>query len=741
MNMAWYKTGSVSVTTGQTSVTATGTKFATNARVGDGFRAPDGEWYEVTNIASETVLGIYPAYQGVTVSNSTDYMIAPLQGYNKDSADRLRAITDSIRDFSEDVAAAAASAAAALVSENAAEVSETNAKASELAAKASELSADVSADAADVSEANAAASATAADVSADAALVSENNAKTSETNSKTSETNSKASEDAAAASATAANASKVAAKASEDAAKVSETNALASQNSAAADATIATTKANIATSAATSADADADRAEVARDDAIAAAATVTGNLMDMGPVDFSSGVYPTKPAVSSFWKVTVGGSATDAGVTIEYGVGDTLVFSKPMENFYKIDNTESVSSVAGKTGVVTLVKADVGLDNVDNTSDASKPVSAATQTALNGKEPTITTLPISKGGTGGETQAAAQTALGLVPTGANTDVTAGRLLKVGDYGLGSVAISVTDANNAISVNGGIYKVLSPFTNCPTATAYIIHSFTYDAEVTQIAYLEGGTSSKCYMRQYRAGWQAWVKTSTAPMVGDNPTMFVGDIDDTASIPYGYVMAGASTTGTKPPSKTYGILQTVGNTPSSGSAIRQVWNDFDGAVGTKTTWIRDKYGTGVWGNWRLVFDQNTIVGTVINPATVGQSAIIERGTNGNGEYTKFVDGTQIAWRSITAGTGNSYSLAGGILYGGDAFGGSTPVTFTSEPVVTVSVLPGSGNPTLLFASCFSRPSSNSFGSWRAVTESGSGLNFGTVVVKLTAIGRWY
>jgi hypothetical protein len=45
----------------------------------------------------------------------------------------------------------------------------------------------------------------------------------------------------------------------------------------------------------------------------------------------------------------------------------------------------AVSSVAGKTGAVTLVKADVGLSNVDNTSDLAKPVSTATQTALDGK--------------------------------------------------------------------------------------------------------------------------------------------------------------------------------------------------------------------------------------------------------------------------------------------------------------------------------------------------------------------
>ena len=44
-----------------------------------------------------------------------------------------------------------------------------------------------------------------------------------------------------------------------------------------------------------------------------------------------------------------------------------------------------VASVASKTGAVTLVKGDVGLGNVDNTSDANKPVSTATQTALDAK--------------------------------------------------------------------------------------------------------------------------------------------------------------------------------------------------------------------------------------------------------------------------------------------------------------------------------------------------------------------
>lgn len=41
-----------------------------------------------------------------------------------------------------------------------------------------------------------------------------------------------------------------------------------------------------------------------------------------------------------------------------------------------------VTSVAGRTGAVVLTKTDVGLANVDNTSDKAKPVSDATQSAL-----------------------------------------------------------------------------------------------------------------------------------------------------------------------------------------------------------------------------------------------------------------------------------------------------------------------------------------------------------------------
>ncbi|QYX54354.1 phage tail protein [Pseudomonas sp. S07E 245] len=78
-------------------MTGTGTNFPANSRVGDAFQGPDGRWYEVTNIASATVISILPAYLGATVAAGT-YGLAPMQGYVKESADRLRQLVTQFGD-------------------------------------------------------------------------------------------------------------------------------------------------------------------------------------------------------------------------------------------------------------------------------------------------------------------------------------------------------------------------------------------------------------------------------------------------------------------------------------------------------------------------------------------------------------------------------------------------------------------------------------------------------------------
>ena len=89
--MPWYKQGLVSVTQNSNAVIGSGTAFIAGCRVGDAFRGPDGLWYEITGLSSDTVISIWPNYQ--SASNSAGaYAFAPLQGYVKESADRLRAL-------------------------------------------------------------------------------------------------------------------------------------------------------------------------------------------------------------------------------------------------------------------------------------------------------------------------------------------------------------------------------------------------------------------------------------------------------------------------------------------------------------------------------------------------------------------------------------------------------------------------------------------------------------------------
>ncbi len=175
-----------------------------------------------------------------------------------------------------------------------------------------------------------------------------------------------------------------AAKKSENNAKTSETAAASSASAASASETNATGLANTAAQNAASVQADkaavtslrneveSDRAEVAnnkalvlgyrdeaktaRDEARQAAATVTGVITEAGNFDASSNRLPAKPGASTFWKITSAGTLDG----VDYGVGDSLVYSKNSDSFYKIDNTESVTSVNGKHGVVTLSALDVG---------------------------------------------------------------------------------------------------------------------------------------------------------------------------------------------------------------------------------------------------------------------------------------------------------------------------------------------------------------------------------------------
>jgi len=116
------------------------------------------------------------------------------------------------------------------------------------------------------------------------------------------------------------------------------------------------------------------------------------------------------PATATFTDVTgnagdvylasAAGSYDAGSGVITYAIGDWAVHNGTI--FQKSLNSNAVVSVNGQTGVVTLVKADVGLGDVDNTSDATKNVATATLTnkTISASTNTISDITVSSLATG-----------------------------------------------------------------------------------------------------------------------------------------------------------------------------------------------------------------------------------------------------------------------------------------------------------------------------------------------------
>lgn len=98
---------------------------------------------------------------------------------------------------------------------------------------------------------------------------------------------------------------------------------------------------------------------------------------------------------------------------------------------------------------LTLVKGDVGLGNVDNTSDAAKPISTATQTALDGKAPSTVavsaqtasyTLTLADAGGAVEVTSATATTV-TVPPNSSVAFPVGTVIELAQIGAGQVTVA------------------------------------------------------------------------------------------------------------------------------------------------------------------------------------------------------------------------------------------------------------------------------------------------------------
>ena len=105
-------------------------------------------------------------------------------------------------------------------------------------------------------------------------------------------------------------------------------------------------------------------------------AEVDANFANLnnGKVETNSGAVIAALGYTPYNATNPGNFLDQAGVRGSFSVTGDLTYNSTTGVF---GVNVPVTSVAGKTGAVTLVKADVGLGNVDNTADASKSVASA----------------------------------------------------------------------------------------------------------------------------------------------------------------------------------------------------------------------------------------------------------------------------------------------------------------------------------------------------------------------------
>jgi hypothetical protein len=197
----------------------------------------------------------------------------------------------------------------------------------------------------------------------------------------------------------------------------------------------------------------------------------------------------------------------------------------------------------------------------------------------------------------------------------------------------------------------------------------------------------------------------------------------------------IYRGASTWGTLTPGTSGNFLKTLG------AAANPVWSAVPGGgdmlstnnlsdVASVST-SRTNLGLGTSA-------QRDLLGTVSQSGGTPTGSIIERGSNANGEYVKFADGTMICTKSgsvtsaITSTYGSLFVSSAGITIG------SLPATFAATPVFSFSVDNGGGAGVRWVATSTAGTTT----AWPTVfLADGISRASASMTLNSTAIGRWF
>ena len=145
------------------------------------------------------------------------------------------------------------------------------------------------------------------------------------------------------------------------------------------------------------------------------------------------------------------------------------------------------------------------------------------------------------------------------------------------------------------------------------------------------------------------------------------------------------------------------------------------------GSATERVRFRLGnsTSDWTQWQIPFNTGNILGPVSQSGGVPTGAIIQRGSNANGEFVRYADGTMICTKKTT----HNFSTANRTDH-------NYPASFASEPSCSISFRSTNNSDRwVVYESTFIMGLQ---AVWSVVNQETRAETLG---VLLTAIGRWY
>lgn len=307
--------------------------------------------------------------------------------------------------------------------------------------------------------------------------------------------------------------------------------------------------------------------------------------------------------------------ASDATLLSHDGAGHQVKINKATGS-----DTASLLYQSGWSG-----RAEMGLAGSDTFSIKVSPDGSAWSSALSINPATaVTTLSQVQLGT---PLSPAQGGTGIANNAAAT------LTRVGNH-----ALSLT-TSGATALTLPTSGTLATRAGTETLTGKTLSAPVINTAITGTAITQSATDTTAG-RVSTVGWMG-LGSSAPPAI----------TDFTASLVPGFYAYTENTATGSPGGGAYSGTALVERFGTSGVAVRAT--RLTGSTALSRSWLGIRTAATGALSWSEIYTSNRVLGTVSQSGGVPTGAVIERGSNANGAWVRFADGTQICTKTVTLG----------------------------------------------------------------------------------------